>query len=131
MAKLMVTADEIAQLLVRSGAKGWTVVTLGAIAVPESGRNAYAVNVNHSPEKPSHRSIDVGLFQINTFYNPQHAIKDLLDPEYNARVALQILASAGGPPNGYGRWNTYKAGSHTPYVTESRAAARRAGVQGV
>jgi hypothetical protein len=131
MAKLMVTSDEIAQLLVGAGAQGWTVVTMGAIAVPESGRNAYAVNVNHSPDKPSHRSIDVGLFQINTFYNPKQAIKDLLDPEYNVRAALQILASAGGPPNGYARWNTYKAGSHAPHLTEARAAARRIGVPGV
>jgi hypothetical protein len=131
MAKLMATPDEIAQLLARAGAQGWTVVTMGAIAVAESGRNAYAVNVNHSPEKPSHRSIDVGLFQINTFFNPQHAIKDLLDPEYNVGVALRILASAGGPPSGYARWNTYKAGAHTPYLTEARAAARRIGVPGV
>lgn len=131
MAKLVLTSDEVARLLVGQGAKGWTVVTMGAIAVPESGRDAYAVNVNHSPEKPSHRSMDVGLFQINTFFHPQHALRDLLDPEYNARIALQILAAAGGPPTGYSRWNAYKAGLHQPHLAEARAAARRVGVAGV
>jgi Lysozyme like domain len=74
MATLVLTSDEVAELLVQAGAQGWTVVTMGAIAVPESGRNGYAINVNDSPEKPSHRSLDVGLFQINTFFNPKHAI---------------------------------------------------------
>jgi len=128
VAKLMLSSDDVAQLLIRAGGQGWTVVTMGAIAVPESGRNAYAINVNHSPEKPSHRSIDIGLFQINTFFNAQHAIKDLLDPEYNTRIALQILAGAGGPPKGYGRWNAYTAGLHHPHLAEARAAARRLGV---
>ena len=131
MAKLILTSDEVAELLVQEGAQGWTVVTMGGIAVPESGRDAYAVNVNHSPDKPSHRSIDVGLFQINTFFNPQHAISDLLDPSYNTRVALRILTGAGGPPAGYRRWNAFNAGLHKPHLPEARAAARRVGVQGV
>ena len=131
MAKLILTSDQVASALVEQGAKGWTVVTLGAIAVPESGRNAYAVNVNDSPDKPSHRSLDLGLFQINTFWNPTHAIADLLDPAYNTRVALQILAGAGGPPKGYERWNAYKAGLHQPHLSEARAAARRLGVAGI
>jgi hypothetical protein len=131
MAALMLTSDAIAELLVAAGGKGWTVVTMGAIAAAESGRNAYAVNVNHSPEKASHRSIDVGLFQINSFFNPRHTIKDLLDPRYNTRVALAVLADAGGPPAGYRRWNAYTAGLHTAHLSESRAAARRQGVNGV
>jgi hypothetical protein len=131
VAKLMLTTHEVAELLVKAGGNGWTVVTMGAIAAAESGRNAYAVNVNDSPDKPSHRSLDLGLFQINTFFNPQHAIKDLLDPELNTRVALQILKDAGGPPNGYNRWNAFKAGLHKPHLPEARAAARRAGVPGI
>jgi hypothetical protein len=128
---LMLTSDEVAELLVQAGAQGWTVVTMGAIAVPESGRNGYAINVNDAPEKPSHRSLDVGLFQINTFFNPKHAIRDLLDPTYNTRVALGILAGAGGPPAGYRRWNAFIAGLHTPHLPEARAAARRVGVTSV
>jgi hypothetical protein len=131
MAKLMLTSDQVAQLLIQCGAQGWTVVTMGSITVPESNRNAYAINVNDSPEKPSHRSIDVGLFQINTFWNPTHAVTDLLDPEYNTKVALQILAASGGPPKGYARWNTYVAGVHTPHLPEARAAAKRMGVKDV
>ena len=131
MAALVLTSDEVAELLIGAGGQGWTIVTMGAIAVAESGRNAYAINVNHSPKKPSHRSIDVGLYQINSFFNPRHAIKDLLDPAFNTRVALQVLADAGGPPEGYERWNAYRAGAHVPNVAASRAAARRLGVKGV
>jgi hypothetical protein len=131
MAALLLTSDEIAELLIEAGGKGWTVVTMGAIAAAESGRNAYAINVNHSPEKASHRSIDVGLFQINSFFNPRHAIKDLLDPSYNTRVALAVLAGAGGPPTGYRRWNAYTANMHTAHLSEARAAARRKGVSGI
>lgn len=131
MASLLLTSDEIADLLIRTGGQGWTIVTMGAIAAAESARNAYAVNVNHSPEKPSHRSVDVGLFQINSFYHPRHAIKDLLDPRYNTRLALAILTAAGGPPAGYRRWNAYTAGLHTVHLSEARAAAQRQGVTGV
>lgn len=131
MAALVLTADEVAELLIEEGAEGWTVVTMGGIVVAESGRNAYAVNVNHSPDKPSHRSIDVGLFQINSFFNPRHKIRDLFDPRYNTRVALRVLADAGGPPSGYRRWNAYQAGLHVPHLAEARAAARRLGVKGV
>ena len=131
MAALVLTSDEVAELLIQAGGRGWTVVTMGGIVAAESGRNAYAINVNHSPDKPSHRSIDVGLYQINSFFNPQHAIEQLLDPVYNTRVALQVLAGAGGPPKGYRRWNAFRAGLHVPHLAESRAAARRLGVKGV
>ena len=131
MATLVLTSDEVAELLIREGGRGWTVVTMGGIVVAESGRDAYAINVNHSPDKPSHRSIDVGLYQINSFFNSRHAIEDLLDPVYNTRVALDVLADAGGPPKGYRRWNAFRSGLHVPHLAESRAAARRLGVKGV
>ena len=131
MAALVLSSDEVAELLIQEGGRGWTVVTMGGIVVVESGRNAYAINVNHSPDKPSHRSIDVGLYQINSYYNPRHTIENLLDPAYNTRVALEVLADAGGPPKGYRRWNAFRAGLHVPHLAESRAAARRLGVKGV
>ena len=131
MAKLMLTSDQVATVLVEQGAKGWAVVTMGAIAVPESGRNAYAVNVNDSPDKPSHRSLDVGLFQINTFWNPTHPIADLLDPAYNTEFAVQILAVAGGPPRATSDGTPTRPACSRADVPEARAAARRLGVAGV
>jgi len=35
----------------------------------------------------------IGLFQINRKAHPQHAMRDLLDPAYNARAMLEIVAS--------------------------------------
>jgi hypothetical protein len=147
MAHLNLTADDIARLLVAEGATGWTVVTMGAICAAESGRDAYAVNVNHAPGSPPyrdpktgkwvdgkpaepwHRSLDVGLFQVNTFFNPVQKIAELLDPRYNTALALAILHDAGGPPTGYMRWKAYEKGTYRPYMPECRDAANRIGVK--
>lgn len=128
MAHLPLEVDDVTMHLLAEGAAGWTVVTMGAIAMAESGRDGYAVNVNHSPGQPSHRSLDIGLFQINTFWNPNHTIRDLLGPVYNVRTALAILRAAGGPGDGYNRWNTYRAGAHLPFLHECRESAQRLGV---
>lgn len=129
MAHLLHSADDVARLLVAEGATGWTVVTMGAICAAESNRDAYAINVVHAPGKDWHRSLDVGLFQINTFFNPVHKIFGLLDPQWNTGVALSILDDAGGPPDGYRRWNVYKSGTFRPFVPECRDAANRAGIK--
>jgi Lysozyme like domain len=129
MAHLLLTADDVARLLVAEGATGWTVVTMGAICAAESGRDAYAVNVNHAPGQAWHRSLDVGMFQVNTFFNSTQKISELLDPEWNTTIALKILADAGGPPVGYMRWNAYRNGMYRPYLPECRDAANRIGVK--
>jgi len=129
MAHLLHTADDVARLLVAEGATGWTVVTMGAICAAESGRDAYAVNVNHAPGQPWHRSLDVGLFQINTYWNPIQKIVELLDPRYNTALALAILYDAGGPPTGYMRWKAFTSGTFRPYMPECRDAANRIGVK--
>jgi len=125
---LQLNADDVARLLVKEGATGWAVVTMGAIAAAESGRDAYNLSVVHAPGKAWHRSVDQGLYQVSSFWFPAHRQIDLVDPVYCTRVALDILDDAGGPGDGYTRWNVYESGAYKPFVSECRAAARRAGV---
>ena len=129
MAHFNLTADDVARLLVAEGATGWTVVTMGAICAAESGRDAYAVNVNHAPGQAWHRSLDVGLFQVNTFFWPRWELDELLDPQINTNVALGILAVGGNPPTGYRAWKAWTNGTFRPYMPECRDAANRIGVK--
>ncbi len=104
------------------------------------------------PTYPNMYSIDMGLFRINVNswmsysqnmgIDPLEEIKKLFDPLYNAQVARTIFVSRDGikdPKRGYGAWNAYTAFATSTdpvrqqqwktWVTESAAAARRAGVQ--
>lgn len=44
-----------------------------------------------------------GLFQVNTFYNPQYDETKLLDPAYNIQAAYEIYSKGG-----WGRWTCNK-----------------------
>lgn len=135
MAKLPHSAVQIAELAQDAWFVSWQVATMGAICAAESGRDAYESNTVHAPDKPWHRSQDIGLWQINTWFNPTHAVADLFDPAYNARTAFAIWTDAGGlrtnpvtgRPFGYERWNVYKTGAYKPHLAAAIEAARQVG----
>jgi hypothetical protein len=133
MAKLPLTPTEAAQLFVDAGFRSWQVVRMGQIAMAESGLDGYAVNVVHRPGSPAHRSLDVGLCQINTWWNgvtDLRGVTDLLDPFWNAHTAYTIFTLRDGlrnPVLGYQAWTTYTSGAFQRWQTQAVEAARAVG----
>jgi hypothetical protein len=130
------TPVEAAQILVDEGFTGWPVVTFGAIGVAESGLNPLALHRVVKPGSPAHLSVDHGWLQINDYWQAD-AIDLGIDlpvsmllagPHHCARVARLIFERAGGAPNGYQLWNTYKNGLHKPHLPAARTAARTIGI---
>lgn len=159
MARLVLTAEEVARLLdEHTDFVGWQIVVMGAICVPESGRDAYAHNTNHSnddgdpatPLPATHRSGDDGLWQVNSFWLPKllarkglavpavHEYGPLVyDPIQNAKWAFlmwdqQFKDTAGTYSQkligAYSLWSAYKNGLHKAHIAASHAAALAAGV---
>lgn len=148
----MKTPLDAAQALVNAGFEGWTVVTMGAIAVPETTNRRGKIDelawhrvITEDPEAPANLSADHGGWQINDFW--QRLLmrvlmdKGLLDPilplsqqladlQINAHVARAVFLDAGGdeePWMGYKRWTTWRRDLHMPFVGDAEAAAREIG----
>jgi hypothetical protein len=159
MARLDLTAIEVAKILdEHTDFVGWQIVIMGALCVPESGRNAYAHNTNQSeddgdpatPLPKAHRSGDDGLFQLNAYWLPailaveglevptlQEYGPMIYDPIQNAKWAHLMWTHAFKTTAGtytqklvgaYSAWTAYAKGAHRPYIAESHAAALAAGV---
>ena len=86
-----------------------------AIAMAESGGNPCAQGDpntgDHSCAGPNGTSTSFGLWQINTTYNPQYDAKKLLDPNYNAKAALEVSRKG----TVWTPWSTYKNGAYAQY----------------
>jgi hypothetical protein len=132
----ILTATDVALGLVGAGFTGWQVVTMGAICVPESGRDVHAFHFNdHNPTKASYLSFGWGLFGINDYHTTKLLVtkgvitlnrplsQQLFNPTTNFRAAREVLLEGG-----YQRWNTWLDGLHIPYLHECRIAARMIGV---
>lgn len=142
MATYPVAPNDVAKVAVAAGWKGWQVVTATAIAKAESGHNAYAINVVGNElrvdgtSNPAYRSLDVGLWQVNTYWWPSATVKDLLDPTKNAGQAFAIWNGMYGKTAGtysakvtaaWDQWAVYAAGLHEQYLPAAVDAARAIG----
>jgi len=82
----------------------WNVAQ--AVAMAESTLDPTRIGDRHI-QRPS-----FGLFQINTFHNPQYDEDKLLEVEYNCNAAKE-LSSVG---RGWRNWTTYRDGSYLQYM---------------
>ena len=134
------TFEEVARLAVVAGFTGYQVVTMTAISKAESNHDAYAVGVVDNPaapDSPSYRSLDVGLWQVNTYWWPNVPVAELLDPAGNARQARRVFTSRFDAAKGtwaervkvaYSGWAVYKAGAHERHMPAAFQAAHAVGV---
>jgi hypothetical protein len=142
MAALQITPNDVGKLAVAAGWKGWQVVTAIAVAKAESGHNGYAINVVGTELRAdgtpnlAYRSLDVGLWQVNTYWWPSATIKDLLDPTKNAGQAYAIWngtytktagAYSAKVTAAWDQWAVYEAGMHEAYLPAAVDAARAIG----
>lgn len=144
--KLPLTYADVAALALGAGWKGWQVVTATAVAKAESNHDGYAVGVvgaemrttpaGTEEANPAFRSLDVGLFQINTYWWPTVTVADMLDPTKNAAQAFNIWRGRFDAASGtwadrthaaWSPWAVYKAGTFEQYLSAAAAAAKTVG----
>lgn len=144
------TPTEASQHLVDAGFTGWTVVTMGAIAIPESTNPAQRGFVNeHSmhlvksnPESRAYLSVDWGAWGINDYWweaslrsagilVPGLPVSmQLLQPAICAKAARHVFVEAGGLDDaheGYDQWVTWRKDLHLPFMCDAEQAAREVG----
>jgi len=97
----------------RAGLSGTKLVEAVAIAGPESGYNAEAVNIGP-------RDHSIGFWQINQLAHKGRFGTDaqLKNPDANAR-AMKALSSGG---KNWQPWTAYTAGSYRSFLSRARAA---------
>lgn len=123
--------EEVAAVCLAAGMRAWPAVTAVAIAWAESGGNAYAVNVNDAnPQSEAYLSLDLGIWQTNTYWHPEVPIAEALDPVQQIMHVRRIAERVGV----YGwvsyvwtPWNTFTAGAYAKFVTPAVGAVRSAG----
>lgn len=110
--------QEVATLLLSAGFVGESAVTALAVIWAESGGNAWAVNINSAPGKPTDGSMDLGLCQFNTYWWPYQRANDLMKAEYS--IPLMYRASRQGTAFYY--WAAFVYGYHVKFMDYARAA---------
>jgi len=84
----------------------WHSITCVAIALGESGGYEHAINlVDHTPENRSYLSLDLGMWQVNTYWHPDLSIADSLDPEKQIIYVEEISKL----PTWDRRWHLWRA----------------------
>ena len=126
---------EVMQLLKDDGRifDYWSAVNFGAICWAESGGNAHATPVVVNPDSPAHLSLDVGLMQLNTFWQQARFsnVAAALDPATNVRLAVDLclLPHSTNPDPKPWRptwhwWAGYTSGNYKVHLPASARAWR-------
>jgi phage protein D len=115
-----ISAGQAVALARQAGFTGNDAVTMGAIAMAESGGKVRALN-----SKPP--DLSYGLWQINMIggLGPERrrqlglsGNEQLYDPATNARAARAIYQQ-----QGFGAWSVYRSGAYKRYLPAARAGA--------
>lgn len=93
------TPEQIANVASGAGFRGDGLVKAIAVALAESGGNERATNTNTD----TYRSVDRGLWQINSHWHPEVSAAQAFNPATAARHALRI--SKGGTD--WSQWSTW------------------------
>lgn len=96
---------------------GFTGVDLD-IAVQVAGAESAHWADAEGQNTDSHRSVDRGLWQINSHWNAdKFSMGDWRDPAVNARMAFAVWKEGG-----WDRWTTYRSGAYLKHPTGAESA---------
>ena len=112
---------EIANAARSAGFKGQDLITAVSVALAESDGNPATVYNNSDNAKSS----DLGLFQINDYWNREWldgSFGDPFNPYDSARMAYDIWSK-----RGWRDWVTFTKGRNNKYMSRAIAAARAVG----
>ena len=110
---------EIAEYIKNAGFTGENAGIAIAVIWAESGGNAWAVNINSAPSKPTDGSLDLGLCQWNTYWFSNVKPHQAFDPQYSCN--LMFLASKG---SNFMYWNAFVNKYHVKYLAYGYACAQ-------
>lgn len=86
-------------------AKDWDCKTAIAVAKAESGLRCNATNLNNN------KSVDSGLYQINSVHKAKYQGKDIFDCQTNIEIAYQIYKAQSWNP-----WVAYNTGAYKKHL---------------
>lgn len=112
------TPEQIAQHALAAGFRGDGAVKAVAVALAESGGRTDAVNRNSD----KYRSVDRGLWQINSKWHPEVSAAQAFNPATAARHAYRI--SSGG--KSWSPWSAWKNGAALTQLGRARLAVAAA-----
>jgi hypothetical protein len=102
-------------------------VTAYAIVRAESGGNPHGCG---DVDSFAPGTASIGLWQINTYWNPQYDAVRLFDPDYNAQAAVECSNNG----TDWSNWCTFDNGcgythngAYRQFLSEARAAIQAAG----
>lgn len=129
--KLYTMAD-VAALCLNTGIGGWPTISAVAIAWAESGGNAYATNINDGdPTSVAYLSIDLGMWQTNSYWHPEVKPREAFDPELQfphvLRIAQRRTGQYGYISYNWTAWSTYNAGTYKKFITPAYNAVKALG----
>ena len=110
-------SDLCARVGYDAGWRGNTLKTAIAIGMAESTCNPAAYHTN------SDGSIDRGLWQINSRWQPEGSKTCAYDAKCNGKEANRIYREA----RGFSPWSTYNGGQYRTHLTEAANACKRTG----
>lgn len=112
--------------MVDAGFKGWYVVTVTAMLWVESRGNVWAIGLNASdPQSLAYLSLDLGLVQWNTYFNPDMTTQQAFDPDWSL---VKMHAKTSGGVRYLDLWASHKSGAYKTYAHDALLAARTVGV---
>lgn len=127
------SAKDIAALVcTKMDVNDWRPVTAVSIALAESGGRPLAVSkLNWIPGAKAHLSVDLGLFQLNSYFNtvvnpypdvPKIAWVDALDPFKNWEQTWKLINKGRtGWSYNWNGWTTFSSGVYKNFTTTALA----------
>jgi hypothetical protein len=112
------SAAQIASYAAGAGFTGQGLVDAVAVALAESGGNTEATHTNSD----TYRSVDRGLWQINSHWHPEVSAAQAFDPAQAAAAAYRI--SGGG--RSWSPWSTWTNGAAAVHIPTATMAAHQA-----
>lgn len=135
---LVWSARDVIALCCRPGfmsSDDWRPITFTAVLRGESGFNPLAISkVIWTPDKAHHRSVDLGIAQLNSHWNidndpypdiPRVAVSDAFDPYLAFDHAWKLMnKQRTGWKYNMSAWHVYTSGVYNTYVLEALIGMR-------
>jgi hypothetical protein len=108
---------DIAPMITTAGFTGQAATEALATCWAESGGNIWAIALNTKPGLKSTLSLDLGLCQYNTYWNPRMTTQQAFDPQWSLTRMHDLWTHYG-----FRLWTAYNNGRYLAYTTHATSA---------
>jgi hypothetical protein len=109
---------EVRDFCKAAGFSGDNLAIAIAVIWAESGGNAWAVNINSTPGKPTDGSIDLGICQWNSYWWPLITPAKAMDPQFAIKKFYEVSKGTN-----FSYWNAFVSGAHKKFLSYAQAVA--------